>query len=216
MNARIPTSRGSTPVSPSVSTQLAENVRRLREARRLTQAQASRQAGVPRPTWATLESGSANPTLGVLVRVAAALQVTLEELIGPPRATGRLYPATSLSTRRRGAVRVRDLLPEKLPGVELERMELPAGEHMNGVPHKPGTREYLTCEQGAVQLSAGGETYMLSPGDVVVFRGDQRHAYRNPGRESAVAYSVVLFAATAPAPTEAGRERRQDPHRGVR
>jgi hypothetical protein len=27
-----------------------------------------------------------------------------------------------------------------------------------------------------------------------VFRGDQRHSYRNPGREAAVGYSVVLLA----------------------
>jgi hypothetical protein len=29
---------------------------------------------------------------------------------------------------------------------------------------------------------------------VVVFRGDQRHGYRNPGSGLAVAYSVVAFA----------------------
>jgi hypothetical protein len=34
----------------------------------------------------------------------------------------------------------------------------------------------------------------LSPGDVVVFQGDQRHSYRNPGRVPAVGYSVVLLA----------------------
>jgi hypothetical protein len=32
---------------------------------------------------------------------------------------------------------------------------------------------------------------------VVVFRGDQRHSYRNPGRVAAVAYSVVAFAPVA-------------------
>lgn len=35
---------------------------------------------------------------------------------------------------------------------------------------------------------------MLEPGDVVVFRGDQKHGYRNPGRGTAVAYSVVTLA----------------------
>lgn len=31
-------------------------------------------------------------------------------------------------------------------------------------------------------------------GDVVVFRGDQRHGYHNPGRDEAIAYSVIAFA----------------------
>ena len=76
-------------------------------------------------------------------------------------------------------------------------MELPPGASMAGIPHTPGTREYLTCEQGQIELSTGGEVWTLSAGDVVVFRGDQRHGYRNPGGSVAVAYSVVAFAPVA-------------------
>ena len=77
-------------------------------------------------------------------------------------------------------------------------MELPPGSSMAGVPHTAGTREYLTCERGRIELSAGGETFALEPGDVVLFRGDQRHGYRNPGPGAAVAYSVVAFAPVGP------------------
>ena len=66
---------------------------------------------------------------------------------------------------------------------------------MTGVPHTPGTREYLTCERGAIELAAAGEVWRLEPGDVLVFRGDQKHGYRNPTGETSVAYSVVCFAA---------------------
>lgn len=173
---------------------LAENIRRLREGRGLTQQQCARIAEVPRPTWATLESGSANPTLGVLVKVASALQVSIEELIGPPRATGVLVRAADLKSRRRPGALVRKLLPEPVPGMEIERMELEPGGSFKGIPHTPGTREYLTCESGQIELAASGESYHLEPGDVVVFRGDQRHSYRNPGRDPAVAYSVVAIA----------------------
>ena len=31
--------------------------------------------------------------------------------------------------------------------------ELPAGAHMTGIPHTEGTREYLTCEQGRIELA---------------------------------------------------------------
>ncbi len=179
---------------PGAASHLAVNLRRLREARRLTQQQAARLAGLPRPTWATLESGSANPTLLVLLRAAAALQVSLEELVGPPRATGRLYRAEALRSRRRGAVTVRDLLPEKIAGMEIERLELPGGAVLNGIPHTPGTREYLACEGGRIELATEGEVFALSAGDVVVFRGDQRHGYRNPGTSAATGYSVVVMA----------------------
>jgi transcriptional regulator with XRE-family HTH domain len=172
---------------------LATNLRRLRQARGLTQQQAARLADLPRPTWATLESGSANPTIVVLARAAAALNVPVEELIGAPRATGRLYRVQELRTRRRGAALLRDLLPEKLPGVELDRLELPPGATLTGVPHTPGTREYLACEHGTLHLATEGERFVLARGDVVVFRGDQRHSYRNPTASPAVGYSVVLL-----------------------
>jgi transcriptional regulator with XRE-family HTH domain len=179
---------------PDIPGRLAANLRQLREARGLSQQQAARLAGLPRPTWATLETGSANPTLAVLLGVAAALQVSIEELVGPPRATGRLYRAAELRSRRRGAVTVRDLLPEKIAALEIERLEIPREAVLNGIPHTPGTREYLACERGRIELATEGEVFALGAGDVVVFRGDQRHSYRNPGADTAIGYSVVALA----------------------
>src|SRR5262245_24775309 len=178
----------------AAASNLANNIRTLREARGLTQLQMAKLSGVPRPTWANLESGAANPTLSVLVRVAAALQIRLEELIGPPKASARFYRAEELSKRSRGPVTIRKLLPDALPGLEIERMEFPVGASMVGVPHTPGTREYLTCERGEIQLSAAAERWRLLPGELVVFRGDQRHSYKNLGSDVAIAYSVVAFA----------------------
>jgi quercetin dioxygenase-like cupin family protein len=43
-------------------------------------------------------------------------------------------------------------------------------------------------------VAVGGTQWTVGPGDVLVFRGDQRHSYRNAGRETAVGYSVVLLA----------------------
>jgi quercetin dioxygenase-like cupin family protein len=65
---------------------------------------------------------------------------------------------------------------------------------MTGVPHTPGTREYITCESGEILLVVAGERWSLTPGDVVVFRGDQRHSYHNPGAKVAVGYAVVVLA----------------------
>ena len=171
---------------------LARSIKQLREIRGFTQQQLASLSGVPRPTIATLESGSANPTLAVLVKVAGALQVTIEELLSPPRASARQYRASELPSKPRGKVIVRQLLPDAIPGVIVERMEFAAGAAMAGSPHLPGTREYLTCESGGVQLTASGERYELSVGDVVVFRGDQKHGYANRTGGPAVAYSVVL------------------------
>jgi XRE family transcriptional regulator, regulator of sulfur utilization len=62
-----------------------------------------------------------------------------------------------------------------------------------GTPHTPGTREYLTCERGRIELVVSGERYLLEAGDVVAFAGDQRHSYGNPGEVLAVGFSVVMW-----------------------
>jgi transcriptional regulator with XRE-family HTH domain len=177
-----------------VQASLSANIRQLRQARGLTQEQLAKVSGVPRATWAHLESGGANPTLAVLVRVAAALQVSIEELISPPRATAKFFHRDELRTRSRQGVNIRKLLPEPLPGLEIERMELPPRSRMTGTPHRAGTREYLTCESGTIVLAASGTRYTLNEGDVVVFRGDQPHSYHNEERATAIGYSAVVLA----------------------
>jgi transcriptional regulator with XRE-family HTH domain len=177
-----------------IAAHLARNLKSLRDARGLTQLQMAKLSGLPRATWANLESGAGNPTLAVLHRAAAALQVSIEELISTPHGAVRFHASGSLPARTRGAVTLKRLLPDPIPGMELDRMALPPGARMTGVPHTPGTREYLTCERGELRLAVAGETWTLAPGDVVSFRGDQRHSYANPGRELAVGYSVVILA----------------------
>ena len=177
---------------------LADNIRRLREAHNMSQQRMADLSGLPRPTWASLESGAANPTLNVLSKAAQALQVSIEELVGAPRNEIQHIPAANVKERRRQDARLRPLVPDALPGLEFSRMELTPGGRMVGVPHKSGTREYLTCELGSVELIAAGERWLLEVGDMLVFRGDQRHTYRNPdARSKAVAISVVCFAAGA-------------------
>lgn len=181
------------PMSDELPERLGRNLRQLRQARGLTQQQMAKVSGLPRATWANLESGGANPTLTVLHAVAMAFQVSLEEIVAEPRASAKLYPRGALPTRLRGAVQVSSLLPDKVPGMQIERLELPAGSRMVGVPHTAGTREYLTCERGELELIASGESFRISEGDVVVFRGDQRHSYVNHGRSVAIGFSVVML-----------------------
>ena len=62
---------GDSPIATALH--LGRNIQTLREARGRTQEQIARLAAIPRATWANLESGAANPTLAVLLKVAQAL-----------------------------------------------------------------------------------------------------------------------------------------------
>lgn len=181
----------------ALSAHLASNLRYVRQRRGLTQAQLAKLAELPRSTVGQLESGSGNPTLSVLARLAAALQLSIEELLSTPHARCAVFPKGTLPVQSRGRgglARVQKLLPDAMPGMEIDRIELHAGARMTGVPHRPGTREYLCCEKGTLVLWTEGERHVLSAGDVAAFQGDQPHSYHNEGETTAVGFSVVALA----------------------
>jgi transcriptional regulator with XRE-family HTH domain len=69
-----------------VAAHLSRNLVSLRHSRALTQEALAKSAAVPRSTIANLESGTGNPSLVVLVKVANALGVPIDELTAAPRA----------------------------------------------------------------------------------------------------------------------------------
>ena len=83
---------------------------------------------MPRSTIANLESGDGNPSLVVLVKVAAALGVPIDELLASPRAMVRRWPAAEVATRTRGrGVTIRELVPEPVPDEMMEVMDFEPG-----------------------------------------------------------------------------------------
>ncbi len=172
------------------SQNLAANVRRLREARGLTQRDLAELSGVPRPTLAHIESGEANPTLHVLVKVAAALASPIEGLIVDPGAPVRRIPRGSLPARARGGVVVRDLIPDPVPGLSFDRSELAPGARCRLTPGGPGIRRFITCERGTLEVEAGEERWGLGSGDLLVAGGEVALTVANAGRGTVAVYTV--------------------------
>jgi transcriptional regulator with XRE-family HTH domain len=175
---------------------LARNLAGLRHARTLTQAALARTAAVPRSTIASLESGTGNPSLAVLVKVAQALGVPIDELLAAPLAQVRRWAAADISERRRGrGVTTRALVPEPVPDEMMDLMDFEPGAVLGGTPHLPGTREYFTCLSGRVALMVVGQRYALEAGDVLAFPGNLPHSYQNlDGTAPARGVSVVVLA----------------------
>jgi len=177
-----------------VSRHLGRNLIALRQVRSLTQDALAKAADVPRSTIANLESGAGNPSLTVLVKVARALETSIDELTGSPRAKVRRWAAADIKSHSRGrGVTTRDLVPEAVPE-EVELMEFAPDAVMAGTPHLPGTREYFSCVEGQVTIFVAGERFELAAGDVLGFPGNVPHSYRNAGGGRAMGVSIVVLA----------------------
>jgi transcriptional regulator with XRE-family HTH domain len=184
------------PAGATTASHLARNLVSLRHTRALTQDGLARGAGVPRSTIANLESGEGNPSLSVLVKVAGALGVPIDELLASPRALVRRWHAEEVAQKSKGrGVTIRALVPEPVPDSMMEVMDFAPAAVMGGTPHLPGTREFFTCLEGRVRLLVAGEVYMLDTGDVLAFPGNLPHSYQNAdGVAVARGVSVVILA----------------------
>lgn len=183
-----------TPTRDSTASHLARNIKRLRERRSLTQQELAETSGVPRPTIANLESGSANPTLAVVLRVAETLGTTVEELVSDAGSRAIVHAVKTLPEKRRAGSTLRRLIPEGFRPVEFERLEVAPGSRLAVRAEPLGAREYLACESGDLDLVLGEDVFRVATGDVAALTADQPRDYENRGRRAAVAYRILVTA----------------------
>jgi XRE family transcriptional regulator, regulator of sulfur utilization len=170
---------------------------------------------------ANLESGEANPSLAVLVKVAGALGVPIDELLAAPRAKVRKWTAEEVGSRQRGqGIAERPMVPEPMPDEMLNIMDFAPGARLGGTPHLPGTREYSTCLEGRAGIVVAGQRHELEAGDVLAFPGNIPHSYHKPdakrpgsrgsssrrrGSEAVLVQVVLVNYRVVPTPSRAGR-----------
>jgi len=180
-----------------LSLQLAQNVSYLRKLRGLSQDQLAQIAEIPRTTISHIESGSGNPTLTNLIKLSGALQISLEELLSESNHEVKIYHGSDLVELKKGIgniVLVKKLLPDKIPGLEIEILEFEPGAKFKGSPHIANTKEYLYCHKGEVSLLIEQELFKLKAGDLISFKGDVKHSYQNlSDSHSATCFCVVSF-----------------------
>ena len=191
--------RRSTPPSlepPRVGSTLAA----LRSARELSLDELSRQAGVSKSMLSQIERNQANPTVAIVWRLANALGVPLNQLLGDDKPSAPLIatvPAHATPSLRNpdGSCELRILGPIELAGqFEWYELTVQPGGALESQPHEPGSREHLSVLGGQLEVQAGTERTKLKSGETARYAADLPHAIRNPGKSAASALLVVLHA----------------------
>ncbi|GLZ75407.1 hypothetical protein Afil01_02140 [Actinorhabdospora filicis] len=166
---------------------VGERLRALRRERGTTLAELSASTGVSVSTLSRLESGGRRPTLELLLRLARAHGVTLDELVdapptGDPRAHMRPVSAYGMTvvplTRRPGGVRAHKLVIR------------PEG------PREPDPRtheghEWLYVLNGRLRLVLGEHDLVLTPGEAAEFDTRVPHWFAPAGDEPVELLSLM-------------------------
>ena len=141
-----------------------------RLARHLTLEQLSDLAGVSKAMLSQIEQNKVNPTVAVMLKIAAALQVSMDELIDVPTRSNiiRIIPASEerYTFLAEPDCTIRTLSPLNLEkNIEFYRITLEQGAEHSSEPHYPGTEEFLYVNRGRVRVTTGQQEADLSRGD---------------------------------------------------
>ncbi|MFF4007240.1 helix-turn-helix domain-containing protein [Streptomyces sp. NPDC001717] len=164
-----------------VLTAVGPRLRALRQQRGTTLAQLSEATGISLSTLSRLESGQRRPTLELLLPLARAHRVALDELVGAPE-TGdpRIRPRPFVRHGRTYVPLTRDF-----GGLHAYKTILPPAGSATVDP-EPELQvhegyEWLYVLSGQVRLLLGEHDLVLGPGEAAEFDTRTPHAFSNAG-----------------------------------
>ena len=180
---------------------VSTRIRDRRKERRLSLDRLAALAAVSKGMLVQIESGQANPSIAMLCKVAAALGVSVADLV---QASGQhpaeVLPAGAPRLLWRGpkggsaTLLVGSAGPDML---ELWSWELRPGERYEAQAHPQGTDELIHVVRGRLALAFGDVSYLIDSGGSAVAHTDRPHAYACEGKKP-VQFTMVVAEWHAP------------------
>lgn len=148
-------------------THVGPRLKSWREKRSMTLAELSAVTGISSSTLSRLEAGKRAPNLELVVPIARALRLELDDIV--PRVAPD--PRVSRTTKRVGEMRYESLSPESSP-VQTFKVTFPANPA--GVTKVPEPKvheghEWLYVLSGRLRLVIGEQDLTLGPGEAAEF-----------------------------------------------
>lgn len=165
-----------------LSHNIAVNLKRIRMSRGMSLDVVSEQTGVSKSMLAQIEKGNANPTIGILGKIASGLRLEFNDLMKvPPMESCLVQVLDTIPTKEiEGQYKVWTCFPyEDNRMVEIYRINIqPNGVYVSG-GHGEKTREYISVLEGELTIELDDGRYTIKKDDVFRFESDQTHKYSN-------------------------------------
>ncbi|WP_091045655.1 helix-turn-helix domain-containing protein [Glycomyces sambucus] len=155
-------------------------LRALRKEREATLADLAATTGISVSTLSRLESGARRPTLELLLPLAKAHGVTLDELVdAPPTGDPRIHLRPVV---RHGMVHLP--LTRRPGGIQAYKLIIPAGEPSEPDPQAHEGYEWMYVLNGRLRVVLGEHGFVMRPGEAAEFDTRTPHWFGRAGEES--------------------------------
>lgn len=174
---------------------IAQNVKKLREKRKLTLDAASEITSVSRSMLAQIEKGDVNPTISVLWKIAGGYKVSFTSLLEQDlQSSVDVVPAAEPLNEDGGRyLNYPAFAFDEAKQFETYRIVIKPQGSLSAQPHLKGAEEYITVFAGQAEITVAGQTYNLMEGDSIHFKADVPHAYANTGSTDAELHMLIYY-----------------------
>jgi transcriptional regulator with XRE-family HTH domain len=165
--------------------QVGPRLKRLRTQRGATLTGVAAATGISKSTLSRLETGQRRPSLELLLPLAHAYKVPLDDLVGAPEVGD---PRIRLKPRR---VKGRTVIPltRQPGGMQAWKIVIPTSKVRPELRAHEGY-EWLYVLSGRMRLVLGDHDLLLGPGEVVEFDTQVPHWFGSTGDEPAEILSL--------------------------
>lgn len=174
---------------------IADNLKRLRNARNLSLGQLSELSDVSKVMLSQIEKGETNPTINTIWKVATGLNVPYTSLLEQPEQTASIIKKSDIVSQISDDGQYRlycyySSTPHR--NFEFFQMELETGCSYASVGHSEKSEEYLMVLEGDLTLEVNNETFVLHADDSITFSAPSKHVYINSGK-GVLKTSIINF-----------------------
>jgi transcriptional regulator with XRE-family HTH domain len=156
----------------------------VRDQRGLTLTEAAQRTGMSKSTLSRLETGQRRPSLELLLPLAQAYRVPLDDLVGAPEVGD---PRIRLKPRK---VKGRTVLPLTRPGgIQAWKIVIPRTQS-DPAPRAHDGFEWLYVLSGRMRLVLGDQDLVLGAGEAAEFDTLVPHWFGSTGEEPAEVLSI--------------------------
>jgi quercetin dioxygenase-like cupin family protein/ribosome-binding protein aMBF1 (putative translation factor) len=183
-----------------LAVQVGVRVRKVREARGLTLQDVSRRTDLDVATLSSIEEGTLAPPLGVIIRLAKALEMKMGYFISGEEQR----PFTIVRHHDRKVVSRYDSSKGKYYGYEFESLApYKKDRHMEPflvtlepapTEHERSThdgQEFIFVLRGEMEVRLGDEIHVLGPGDSIYYDSNVPHLVKCHGTETTKILAVL-------------------------
>ena len=177
----------------STEPQVGEKIKILRARRGFSLRELSDQCGLSFNAISKIERGENSPTVASLHKIASALEVHITDLFRQEIQQFAVFVKSEDSTLLKSDGIMIESLGSGLPNQQLEPFKMivsPDSGNMSG-PVSHSGEEFVYCLSGRIEYVVGDETFVLEPGDKLLFKANRPHCWRNLGKELAEVMLVI-------------------------